>query len=432
MKKLFTLLAIIASTIMFAQNFNWSAQTSGVTTHLQDVFFADNQTGWAVGNAGVILHTADGGQTWAAQTSGTVINLFTVYFIDSQTGWAAGHDLSNVLLKTTDGGTTWTEIPSSSISLQIRDISFGNANNGWLTTPLGIYASTDGGTTWTLQTLSQQTTQQDVRVVSTPTDTSAFVGGFSKRNTPSNTYADVFATAESPTAAFDFLSSDQSNFKTTDNSIRCIDFPAPNIGFAGGSDGVIYKLDFGSSGNIGPWLVNLDLGIPSRLIWGISFPTVADGMFLTSSSNSNEMLVYHTSDTGSTWNMMPDTVPTEFMNALHAPDANTAWLVGDNGAIYKGAISNISIKENVLQSQVSLFPNPTNGKVTIKVNSVESTKLNYCLIDVAGRELLAGKWHKGENAQHFDLDLSDMVKGIYLLHIADDKGYTSVTRVVKQ
>ena len=131
-------MAMTISTLGFSQNFNWTQQTSGVSTNLEDVFFTDNQNGWAVGESGVILHTSDGGQTWAAQTSGTSIKLYTVYFIDNQTGWAAGHDLSNVLLKTTDGGTTWTEIPSSSISLQIRDISFGNANNGWLTTPLGI------------------------------------------------------------------------------------------------------------------------------------------------------------------------------------------------------------------------------------------------------------------------------------------------------
>ena len=123
MKRLFSLLSLAISTLTFAQSFSWTAQTSGVTTNLRDVYFTDNQTGWAVGNAGVILHTSDGGQTWAAQTSGTTLNLFTVYFIDNQTGWAAGHDQSSVLLKTTNGGTTWTEIPTTGIN-QIRDIAF--------------------------------------------------------------------------------------------------------------------------------------------------------------------------------------------------------------------------------------------------------------------------------------------------------------------
>ena len=224
----------------------------------------------------------------------------------------------------------------------------------------------------------------------------------------------------------------KATLKTTDLGILCIDFPAPNIGFAGGSDGTIYKLDFGSSGNIGPWLVSLDLGIPSRLIYGISFPTVADGMFLTNSANSNEMLVYHTSDTGSTWNMMPDTIPTDFMNALHAADASTAWIVGNQGKIYKGTLSGIGLEETALLAEVSLFPNPTAGTISIEVNGAEFTNLNYRLIDTRGREMMAGNWQKSENAQRFELDLSNAVTGIYLLQVTDANGHTSVSRIVKQ
>ena len=270
-----------------------------------------------------------------------------------------------------------------------------------------------------------------VRVVSTPTDTSAFVGGFSKRTTPSNTYADVFATAESPTAAFDFLGSTASNFKTTDNSIRCIDFPAPNIGFAGGSDGAIYKLDFGSSGNIGPWLVNLDLSIPSRLIWGISFPTVADGMFLTNSANSDEMLVYHTSDTGNTWNMMPDSIPSDYMNALNAPNANAAWIVGSQGKIYKGTATTTSIEEVGLSVLINVFPNPTSGLVTVELNGEVTGAIDYILLDISGRQTSEGTWQKGGYKQRFEIDMTDVVNGLYMLSISTSSGQNQTIRIAK-
>ena len=82
-------------------------------------------------------------------------------------------------------------------------------------------------------------------------------------------------------------------------------------------------------------------------------------------------------------------------------------------------------------AQVRLFPNPTSGKVTVEVNGAESAELNYRLVDVTGRELLAGNWQKSENA-HFDLDLTNMLSGIYLLHLADANGQGRVIRVVKQ
>ena len=81
---------------------------------LADVCFVDAQTGWAVGDRGVIWHTADGGQTWTLQNSGVTCRLESVQFVDAQNGWVAGgvyqpytHTSVGVLLRTRDGGRTW-------------------------------------------------------------------------------------------------------------------------------------------------------------------------------------------------------------------------------------------------------------------------------------------------------------------------------------
>ncbi|TKC88683.1 glycosyl hydrolase [Trinickia terrae] len=77
------------------------------STTLTSVSFADARHGWAAGQWGVILATADGGETWTLQRSDTSIDqpLFSVYFKDAQHGWAAG--LWSLLLSTDDGGHTW-------------------------------------------------------------------------------------------------------------------------------------------------------------------------------------------------------------------------------------------------------------------------------------------------------------------------------------
>jgi hypothetical protein len=66
------------------------------------VSFTDANTGTAVGDAGTIVRTTNGGTTWVAQTSGTGSFLFGVSFTDANTGTVVGGP--GIILRTTDGG----------------------------------------------------------------------------------------------------------------------------------------------------------------------------------------------------------------------------------------------------------------------------------------------------------------------------------------
>jgi len=84
----------------FAQ---WEWQNPIPTVYsLLSVHFTDANTGYAVGDAGTILKTIDGGATWISQTSGTTLPLNSIYFPDADTGFAVGND--GTILKTTNGG----------------------------------------------------------------------------------------------------------------------------------------------------------------------------------------------------------------------------------------------------------------------------------------------------------------------------------------
>ena len=52
--------------------------------------FVDAEHGWAVGDRGVIWHTADGGAHWTLQNSGVDCRLAVGLFLDEKIGWAAG------------------------------------------------------------------------------------------------------------------------------------------------------------------------------------------------------------------------------------------------------------------------------------------------------------------------------------------------------
>jgi photosystem II stability/assembly factor-like uncharacterized protein len=86
---------------------------SGTTSQLEAVALGGSAgtatSGWAVGGAGTLLRTTDGGQTWAAQSwpSDQVFDtsLTSVSTIDGTEGWVGGNQ---VMMHTTDGGAHWT------------------------------------------------------------------------------------------------------------------------------------------------------------------------------------------------------------------------------------------------------------------------------------------------------------------------------------
>ena len=139
---------------------SWTAQTSTTTQNLRGVCFVGTQSGWAVGNYGVIVHTANGGSTWAAQTSGTTSNLYAVVFADANSGWAVG--ASGVIRHTINGGTTWSA-QTSGITATLYGAAFTDANNGWAVGSGGVIRhTTNGGTTWGAQTSGITSTFYDV------------------------------------------------------------------------------------------------------------------------------------------------------------------------------------------------------------------------------------------------------------------------------
>jgi photosystem II stability/assembly factor-like uncharacterized protein len=127
----------------------WGKQKSGTTHHLNRLFFLDEKNGWVVGNKGIILHTNSGGESWfkpwKKQNSGIDVPIWSIYFIDNENGWAvAGR---NIILHTTDGGKTWTK-QKPNVDKSLRDVFFLDKDNGWIVGYEVILHTQDGGKTW--------------------------------------------------------------------------------------------------------------------------------------------------------------------------------------------------------------------------------------------------------------------------------------------
>ena len=112
-------------------------------------FTPDGKTGWICGEEGIILHTADGGETWTRQESTVKSNLFKLYVVDDKTAYAVGANAT--ALRTVDGGDHWqsAKIPKA---IDLFDITFSDKNTGWAVGEFStILKTVDGGQTWQVQ-----------------------------------------------------------------------------------------------------------------------------------------------------------------------------------------------------------------------------------------------------------------------------------------
>ncbi|MGA9115954.1 MAG: YCF48-related protein [Bacteroidota bacterium] len=124
----------------------WTPQQAGTTLTLYEVLMTDGSAGTAVGQAGKVLTTTDGGASWVAQPSGTATDLHGVDYYDTDSGIAVGN--SGLMLRTTTGGRSWTVIPPVTTD-NLRGISFADQLVGMVVGTAGtVLRSTNAGGTW--------------------------------------------------------------------------------------------------------------------------------------------------------------------------------------------------------------------------------------------------------------------------------------------
>jgi photosystem II stability/assembly factor-like uncharacterized protein len=102
---------------------------------------------------GMILFSADSGNTWVRQGQGSEtlknIDVWDIWAVDENNVWAVCSD--NVILKTSDGGQVWNRVqaPVNRSSTRLSAISIVNKTNIWISGSGGtVYNSTDNGNTW--------------------------------------------------------------------------------------------------------------------------------------------------------------------------------------------------------------------------------------------------------------------------------------------
>lgn len=405
----------------FAED-GWFRQNIGLATTFFTVFFTTPDTGWAGGieagtGDGVLIRTANGGNTWVVQYFANNSSIRSIYFTNSKTGYAVGDQNSGVglILKTTNKGQTWEQQNSNSAYLLSSVYFRNNTDTGWAVGNSGtILKTTNGGNNWLIKNSG---TLQGLFCISHPYPNRGWVG--KSGNT--------------------ILYSINGGDNWTQQSVGIIDgwgsasFICCNgVGwFMGGeqaSSPIIKTTNYGLN-----WIVQ---DLPLLVKFSMYFYDENTG-WVVGTSIYNRAAIYNTTNGGTDWNSQISAYYTNNLKSIYFVNNYTGWAVGYGGIILKTTNGGIPTGINKITSVTPKgfllyqnYPNPFNPKTLIKFQISKFTYVSLKVYDVLGRELtiLINEQLK-PGTYEAEFDGSNYPSGVYYYKLQTAE-YTETKRMV--
>ena len=320
MRELFLGLILFVSLGSKAQfEFYQQSAPDGFTGAILDVSFVDENLGFAVGSAGQIIKTSNGGYTWSLEPSPTSEWINSVDFVDEEIGYIACN--GGELYRTLDGGDTWADIsPVSIVSTDdLQVVEFYDDSHGIIAGDFSMAYTIDGGNTW---------------------DAAFTPVGY-------NYFTDVeFATPDSAMA----ILADTAIYTTIDGGANWTLATPVLLDFDPQGLEVISSTHFVIVGGYGDVIYSKDLG----MTWGTGSVPFSDGFYDVDFADENHGLlvgenrtILHTSDGGETWTDVGFFDSGTFY-AVNYIDEGIASVVGNNELIFRSPAPNDLIIEDYL------------------------------------------------------------------------------------
>jgi len=270
-------------------------------------FRPDGATGWAVGEGGTILKTANAGASWEMQASHTAFNLHSVWFTSDLEGWAVG--AGGTVLTTRNGGTLWTRLSNVNAGEVLMDVTFAARDTGWVVGSNGTILRTfDRGAHWSETRLATAFTLNGVAFAGTRDGWVVGDGGV------------IGGTHDRGLTWFVVPS-------LTSQPIKEVRRRSEAQAYAAGSQGVVPRTV--SSPDSTAWQLR-NAGSNFQLE-GVSYPTDLIG-YAVGADAALGGTVLRTDDGGNTWEVQAAHTGTR-LNDVFFVDALHGWAVGQGGAI---------------------------------------------------------------------------------------------------
>lgn len=370
--------------------------------------FVDSTTGWiirslgtTIGNfKGAVIHkTTDGGLTWNKIQIPNWDFGFSIQFIDKNIGWATVATkilLNGALLKTTDGGLTWNTVYPIQSKLCIP--YFIDSNEGWMAAislsftgtgfkpPFEILHTVDGGRTWTVQYSDNNPVDFSLAIHFTDKNNGWVVGSNGR-------------VLHTKNGGSNWTQVDLSSIFAKENFGTILYFYSKSVFFLNELTG---------------WI-------------GVTLITDTEQYFLILSTN----------DGGNTWQVERPPINGSIIS-IYFVDANTGWIVTDNGQIARRKKLNTFVEEEIIPSDYYLsqnFPNPFNPvtKIQYKIPNIKNSDQQHVTLkvyDMMGREVATLiNESKFPGVYEVVFNASNLSSGVYLYKIIAGE-YSDVKKMV--
>jgi photosystem II stability/assembly factor-like uncharacterized protein len=331
---------------------------------LNSVQFLNSNTGFITGSNGKILKTINGGQNWDSSTIGNV-TYNSISFSNNSTGWVCGNNGS--ILKTSNTGINWVNQVSGT-NFNLNSVTFLNTSTGFAVSDSGrILKTTNGGSNWIVNQPLVNWSYKDVYFLNTAT-------GWAIGNKINGSWQNFYL--------------EKIIIKTTDAGISWNNIYYQSTMMQTGGYMSIYFTDFQTG-----WIASTNDGILKTINGGINW-------FTDYPANDNYYSIF-------------------FYNN------ETGWVTGGTsstgcgGTVVTTGNSLIGIKNNNSNepqffSLSQNYPNPFNPSTTIKFDIPKSSRVQIAVYDILGREVqqLLNE-EKKPGSYEITWDASDFASGVY-------------------
>lgn len=90
----------------------------------------------------------------------------------------------------------------------------------------------------------------------------------------------------------------------------------------------------------------------------------------------------------------------------------------------------LASKESLSVSKFNLYPNPTNGAVTVVFNSTVSENITFNVTDLSGKLVMSNTVAANEGSNRVYMEMSDLEAGVYLTTLSTENGISERVRVI--
>ena len=406
MKTTLLIAFILCANIVSAQ---WS-RINNSPSQASSIYFYNAQTGYVLKND-TIFKTTNGGATWIDTQAGfpAYTTLEKIQFISPDTGFVYGKDFTSFaypvsIYMTINGGNTWNRLigPYDGSEIQFhlagQNDYYFHVISQWMGPAADTIIHTiNGGNSFikTGNATQVQYNQQTNNLIVYKDSTTSSQKDLHYKSINGGASWTLLLSDSTVDAGF----MDHQFLNSNDGYSLLYQYNATDL-----IDSKIYKTSNGGAN----WIVyTLPSAIAAPQV--MHFTDANTGYIISYTSSLNQ--IFKTIDGGQTWNL-------DFTGNINEYFIGTYGIVEYFGKLY--ALGNNIITNNVNtsvkdlkndRSDFNLYPNPSNGQLTIESNFSEKNT-NFVIVDITGKEV-----HTFSTSQSLShtIDISFLNSGLYLL-----------------